>query len=290
MSVLTVNGISYTVTENVKLMSFLRDNLRLTSVKNGCAEGACGTCTVIIDGKAVKACVQQTKNLDGKSIITTEGLSDREKEVFSYAFSEAGAVQCGFCIPGMVMCAKALIDKNPAPAKDDVKAAIRNNICRCTGYKKIEDAILIAANIFRNGKEVPKPVYTGLLGENMHRVDAEGKTLGMARYADDYYMENMLLGSALRSEYPRARVLSIDTSEAEKTDGVVCIMTADDIPGTQKVGHLKRDWDVLIPVGKITHYLGDSIALIAAETAEALVVCQIVSSSRFFTSLLTLLM
>lgn len=269
MSVFTVNGTLYTVTENARLMSFLRDNLGLTSVKNGCGEGACGTCTVLIDGKAVKACVQKTDRLDGKNIITVEGLSERERTVYSYAFSEAGAVQCGFCIPGMVICAKALLDKNPSPSKDDVKAAIKNNICRCTGYKKIEDAIFLAADIFREGLEIEKPVYTGLLGENMHRVDAEAKIDGTAKYADDFYMENMLIGSALRSEYPRARVLSIDTSEAKKVAGVVCVMTAEDIPGTRKVGHLKRDWDVLIPVGGITHYLGDAIALIAAETQEA---------------------
>lgn len=270
MSVFTVNGISYTVTENVRLMTFLRDSLRLTSVKNGCAEGACGTCTVLIDGRAQKACVQKTENLDGKSITTTEGLTDREKVVYSYAFSHAGAVQCGFCIPGMVICAKALLDKNPSPSRDDIKTAIKNNICRCTGYKKIEDAILMAAEIFRENSEINEPVSTGLLGESMARVDAAAKVTGEAKYADDYYMENMLAGSALRSEYPRARVLSIDTSEAEKLDGVVCIMTAADIPGTKKVGHLKRDWDVMVPVGGITHYLGDAIALIAAETAEIL--------------------
>ncbi len=270
MSVFTVNGISYTVTENVRLMTFLRDSLRLTSVKNGCAEGACGTCTVLIDGRAQKACVQKTENLDGKSITTTEGLTDREKVVYSYAFSHAGAVQCGFCIPGMVICAKALLDKNPTPSREDIKSAIKNNICRCTGYKKIEDAILMAAEIFRSNQEINEPVPTGLLGESMARVDAAAKVTGVAKYADDYYMENMLAGSALRSEYPRARVLSIDTSEAEKLDGVVCVMTAADIPGTQKVGHLKRDWDVMVPVGGITHYLGDTIALIAAETDEVL--------------------
>ena len=270
MSVFSVNGKTYTVTENVSLMRFLRDELRLTSVKDGCSEGACGTCTVIIDGKAVKACVQKVSNLDGKSVITAEGLSEREKQVYSYAFSEAGAVQCGFCIPGMVMCAKALIDKNPSPTPEDVKYAIRNNLCRCTGYKKIEEAILLAAEIIRENREITNPVSTGLLGESMNRVDASAKALGEAKYADDFYMDGMVYGSALRSEYPRAEILSIDKSEAESMDGVLCVMTADDIPGTQKVGHLKRDWDVIVPVGKTTHYLGDAVALVAAETPEIL--------------------
>ena len=270
MSVFSVNGKTYTVTENVSLMRFLRDELRLTSVKDGCSEGACGTCTVIIDGKAVKACVQKVSNLDGKSVITAEGLSEREKQVYSHAFSEAGAVQCGFCIPGMVMCAKALIDKNPSPTPEDVKYAIRNNLCRCTGYKKIEEAILLAAEIIRENREITNPVSTGLLGESMNRVDASAKALGEAKYADDFYMDGMVYGSALRSEYPRAEILSIDKSEAESMDGVLCVMTAEDIPGTQKVGHLKRDWDVIVPVGKTTHYLGDAVALVAAETPEIL--------------------
>ena len=270
MSVFSVNGKTYTVTENVSLMRFLRDELRLTSVKDGCSEGACGTCTVIIDGKAVKACIQKISNLDGKSVITAEGLSEREKQVYSHAFSEAGAVQCGFCIPGMVMCAKALIDKNPSPTPEDVKYAIRNNLCRCTGYKKIEEAILLAAEIIRENREITNPVSTGLLGESMSRVDASAKALGEAKYADDFYMDGMVYGSALRSEYPRAEILSIDKSEAESMDGVLCVMTAEDIPGTQKVGHLKRDWDIIVPVGKTTHYLGDAVALVAAETPEIL--------------------
>ena len=166
MAELKVNGILYKVTENISLMSFLRDNLRLTSVKNGCAEGACGTCTVLIDGKAVKACVQKTEKLDGKNILTSEGLSDREKAVYVSAFSKAGAVQCGFCIPGMVMCAKSLLDKTLSPTRDEVKKAIKNNLCRCTGYKKIEDAILAAAEMFRNGIIPECPSGTGILGEN----------------------------------------------------------------------------------------------------------------------------
>ena len=224
----------------------------------------------MIDGKAVKACVQKTDKLDGKSILTAEGLSDKERAIYVYAFSKAGAVQCGFCIPGMVICAKALLDRNPNPTRDAVKSAIKNNLCRCTGYKKIEEAILLAAEMFRNGAVPEKSVDTGILGESTVRIDAEAKITGTAMYADDYYMENMLYGSALRSEYPRAEILSIDTSEAEKINGVACVMTAKDIPGTQKVGHLKRDWDVLIPVGKTTHYLGDAIVLIAAETPEIL--------------------
>lgn len=267
---LFVNGESVLAREEQKLMPYLRDELRLTSVKNGCAEGACGTCTVIIDGKAQKACVQRMERLAGKKIITVEGLSPREKDVYAYAFSEAGAVQCGFCIPGMVMCAKALIDACPKPTREQVCDAIKNNICRCTGYKKIEKAILLAAELIKSGASVPQNDAPWLVGENVHRVDAAAKTLGEAKYADDYYFDGMVFASAVRSAYPRARVLSIDAREARAQKGVLAVILAEDIPGKQKIGHLTQDWDVLIPVGKITHYMGDSVALVVAKDEETL--------------------
>ena len=268
MASFIVNGQPVSCPENKKLIRFLRDDLHLTSVKNGCSEGACGTCTVLIDGKATKACVQQTDRMEGKTVVTCEGLTAREREVYAYAFTEAGAVQCGFCTPGMVMAAKGLIDRNPDPTPSEVKDAIRMNICRCTGYKKIEEAILLAARVFRGGEDVPHRVLKGIVGENLDRVDAPGKALGDAKYADDLYLDGMLHGTAVRSAYPRARVLSIDTSAAKAAPGVVCVLTAEDIPGTVKIGHLKQDYDVMIPVGKITHFLGDAIALVAAETDE----------------------
>ena len=151
-----VNGQAVTAKKNQKLLRFLRDELRLTSVKDGCSEGACGTCHVLIDGKPTKACVPSTDKLEGRYILTVEGLSDTEKEVYTWAFAKAGAVQCGFCIPGMVISAKALLDVNPDPTREEAAFAIRNNICRCTGYKKIIDAILLAGEIFRNGGEIPQ--------------------------------------------------------------------------------------------------------------------------------------
>mgnify|MGYP001052601251 CR=1 FL=1 len=140
-----VNGQLVTAEKNQKLLRFLRDELRLTSVKDGCSEGACGTCHVLIDGKATKACVPSTDKLEGRRIITVEGLSDREKEVYTWAFGKAGAVQCGFCIPGMILTAEAFLKKNPNPTRDEVKLAISGNLCRCTGYAKINDAVLLAA-------------------------------------------------------------------------------------------------------------------------------------------------
>ena len=151
MSSFYVNGNIVKCEGSMSLLRYLRDELRLTSVKDGCSEGACGTCTVIIDGRAMKACVQRTNRLGGKHIITTEGLSEFEKEAYVYAFGHAGAVQCGFCTPGMVMAAKALLDKISDPGEDEIRRALRGNICRCTGYVKIVDAVRLAARLLRDG-------------------------------------------------------------------------------------------------------------------------------------------
>ena len=269
MAAFTVNGKTVTVEKNQKLIRYLRDELRLTSVKDGCSEGACGTCTVLIDGKATKACVPQTDKLEGKNIVTVEGLTDFEKEVYTYAFGHAGAVQCGFCIPGMVMCAKGLLDVNPSPTREEAAYAIRNNICRCTGYVKIIDAILLAAELFRAGR-IPEESADWSLGQRVPRVDVREKVTGAGQYPDDIYLDGMIYGSAVRSQYPRARVLAIHTEEAKALPGVVGVFTAADIPGSNKVGHLKKDWDTMIAVGDITHYLGDAICLVAAETPEIL--------------------
>ena len=269
MATFTVNGQTVTVEQNQKLLRYLRDTLRLTSVKDGCSEGACGTCTVLIDGKPARACIQQTDRLAGKAVLTVEGLSDFEKDVYAFAFGEAGAVQCGFCIPGMVLCAKALLDVNPTPTEEEIAYALRNNICRCTGYVKIKDAVRRAAEYLRAGR-LPEDSGAWRLGARVHRLDVREKVLGTGEYCDDLYMEGMLYGSAVRAAYPRARVLKIHTEEARALPGVALVLTAADVPGENKVGHLKKDWDTMIPVGGITHYLGDAIALIAAETPEIL--------------------
>ncbi len=269
MAAFTVNGKPVSVEKNQKLIRFLRDELRLTSVKDGCSEGACGTCTVLIDGKPTRACIPQTDKLEGKSVLTVEGLSDFEKRVYTYAFGQAGAVQCGFCIPGMVICAKALLDGNQNPTREEAAFAIRNNICRCTGYVKIIDAILLAAELLRAG-EVPEVPTDWSLGARVPRVDVEEKVTGSGIYPDDVYMDGMLYASAVRSAYPRARVLAIHTEEAKTLPGVVGVFTAADIPGNNKVGHLKKDWDTMIALGEITHYLGDAICIVAAEDMETL--------------------
>ena len=267
MAVFTVNGQTVTVEKNQKLLRYLRDTLHLTGTKDGCSEGAC---TVLVDGVPCKACVPDTDALNGRKVITIEGLTPWEKEVYTFAYAEAGAVQCGFCIPGMVMCSKALLDKNLNPTEPEIRYALRNNYCRCTGYVKIVAAVRLAAQIFRDGVIPEKGAQDWKIGSRVQRLDAEEKVLGTGKYPDDYYPDGMLYGSALRSKYPRARVLSIDVSAARALPGVAAVLTAEDIPGQNKIGHLKHDQYTLIPVGGLTHYLGDAIALVAAEDRETL--------------------
>ena len=145
MAAFVVNGTPVTVEKNQKLIRYLRDELHLTSVKDGCSEGACGTCHVLIDGKPTKACIPQTDKLEGKHIVTVEGLSAFEKEAFTYAFGEAGAVQCGFCIPGMVLAAESILSANPHPSEEEIRVGMSGNLCRCTGYNAIVNAIMNAA-------------------------------------------------------------------------------------------------------------------------------------------------
>ena len=271
MATFTVNGKTVTTEKNQKLIRFLRDELRLTSVKDGCSEGACGTCTVLVDGKAVRACILTTDKMEGKSVLTVEGLSDFEKEAYTYGFGEAGAVQCGFCIPGMVMAAKGLLDSSPDPTVEEIRFALRTNICRCTGYVKIIEGVRLTARILREGR-IPdeEEGRSWKLGSRVHRIDVAEKVQGTGIYPDDVYMEGMIYASAVRSAHPRALVKAIHTEKAKALPGVVGVFTAADIPGQNKVGHLVKDWDTMIAVGSTTHYLGDAICIVAAETQEIL--------------------
>ena len=274
---LNINQTEYTCAEDKPLLRFLRDDLHLTAAKDGCSEGACGTCTVIADGKAVKACVQKVSRFENKKIITIEGLSPREKEVYEYCFGEAGAVQCGYCIPGMVLCAKALIDQTPDPTSADVKKAIRGNICRCTGYKKIEEAILMSAKFLRENLPVPSKETSLKVNRRAIRIDAAEKVNGTGIYADDIYLDGMVYAKALRSMYPRAIINKIDVSKAAAHPDCIKIILKNDVPNN-RIGHLKPDWTVLMGEGDTTRYIGDALALAVASKKESLdEICSLIS-------------
>ena len=268
----TVNGVSRTTHKEEPLLRYLRDELHLTSVKDGCSEGACGTCTILVDGRAVRSCILTTKKAVGKSILTVEGLSPEEQEAFVYAFGAVGAVQCGFCIPGMVLSGKALLDVNPNPTEAEIKKAIRGNVCRCTGYKKIIEGIALAGAILRGEQHIDPALEEGAafgVGDRAFRADVRGKVLGTGEYCDDLYLDGMVYASAVRSQYPRARVLDIDASAALALPGVLAVLTAEDVPHN-KVGHIQQDWDVMIAKGDVTRCVGDAICLVVAETEEIL--------------------
>lgn len=269
MYTLNINGTIYEASEDKKLLRFLRDDLHLTATKDGCSEGACGTCTVLIDGKKVKACIPKISTLEGKQILTVEGIPEEEMKIYQHCFAEAGAVQCGFCIPGMIISAKSLLDVNLTPTRQDVKKAIKGNLCRCTGYKKIEDAILMAADFFREKREIPKAPETLQMNQRFKRIDADEKVNGTGIFADDIYLPDMLYAKCLYSEYPRARIDRIDISKALEHPDCVKILTKKDVP-CNKIGHIKQDWDVLMGEGDITRYVGNALAVVAATRQESL--------------------
>lgn len=268
----TVNGKQVDTSVKKPLLRFLREDMKLLSVKDGCSEGACGTCTILVDGKAIKSCIMSTEKAAGKEIITVEGLSAREQEAFVYAFGNKGAVQCGFCIPGMVLAGKALIDRVPNPTEEEIKNAIRGNICRCTGYKKIIEGIELTAAILRGDVQIDTALEKGAaygIGTGAFRVDVREKVLGTGEYVGDVQMEGMVHGSAVRTKYPRARIVDIDASKALALPGVLDVLTAEDVPHN-KVGHIQQDWDVFIAKGDITRCMGDAICLVVAETEDIL--------------------
>ncbi len=266
---ISVNGRDYSVAGDRPLLSVLRDEIGMLSVKEGCDDATCGTCVVLANGKLVKSCSRGASAFEGQEITTTEGLSEREKGVYVEAFGESGAVQCGFCIPGMVMAGKALLDKNPDPSREEVSKGIRLDVCRCTGYKKVEDAILSAGRMLRDGREITSSNARIRMSDRARRPDAAEKVLGTGQFADDIRLPGMVLAKALRSPYPRAGWSSDRLDAAKAHPDCLAILTSEDVP-ENKIGHIVDDWDVMIRVGDTTRYVGDALALVAAADEEKL--------------------
>jgi len=265
---LHVNGLPYQVEigPRTTLLEVLREGLHLTGTKNGCGQGHCGACTVIVDGQAVRSCITKASRADGARVETIEGLAqDGEMHPLQEAFIEHGAVQCGFCTPGMIMAAKALLDANLQPTDGEIKEALEHNLCRCTGYTRIIQAIRGAAE--GQPPQVPATeTPLAAVGRPVPRPDARAKVTGQATYAADLYFEGMLHAKVLRSKVPHARLLRVDTSKARALPGVVAVLTAEDVPGAKNHGLVRPDWPVLA-YDKV-RYVGDAIALVAAEAEE----------------------
>jgi selenium-dependent xanthine dehydrogenase len=248
------------------LLDVLRDRLRLTGTKKGCGHNACGACTVIVDGAAVRSCVYPARRAEGKQVQTIEGLADADVlHPLQQAFIDTGAVQCGYCTPGMIMAAKALLDVKPRPNREEVVEALSGNLCRCTGYAKIVEAVERAAGTPLTAPKREGPVPR-VVGYGQPRPDARSKVTGQAVYAGDLYFDDMLYAKVLRSEYPHARILGINTAEARALPGVVAVITAEDVPGARNHGLARQDWPVLA-YDKV-RYVGDAVAVVAADSEE----------------------
>ena len=252
------------------LMDVLRDQAGILSPKNGCApQGSCGCCTVILDGRPVSSCVVPAGGLSGKNVTTLEGFSEREREIFSKAFTVGGGIQCGFCIPGIVVRAKHLLDRHPHPTRGEISTALNNHICRCTGYVKIIDSIEDAAQALR-GEAMPEPDYSGTIGSSLPRMDAKQFILGERPYIDDMKFPGMVYAAFLFSPHPRIKVKKIEISDAQNIAGVIRIVTARDVPGQRRQGLIYPDWPLFIAEGEVTHCIGDILAgVVATDVATA---------------------
>ncbi len=265
----TLNGqkMTYSGDPERSLMTYLREEQGIISPKDGCApQAACGCCVVQVDDKAVISCVTKMEKVAGKSVLTTEGLGDYRQNVYANAFVKEGGVQCGFCIPGMVMQANSLIHRNPQPSRADIEKSLTPHLCRCTGYKKIVTAIQTAAEAIHSEEEVCLPAHDGRVGSRVPKYQAQDLVLGQHRYVDDIRIEGMRIGALKFSDYPRAVIKSMDVSAAEALEGVLRVITAADIPGDRHIGLIRQDWPLMIAVGEISRYVGDVLACVVAES------------------------
>ncbi|HBT46292.1 MAG TPA: xanthine dehydrogenase [Peptococcaceae bacterium] len=267
---LIVNGqqVTATVEADTTLLRFLRDTLRLTGTKEGCGQGECGACTVLVNGQAVNSCLIPAAAVDGCEVVTIEGLAQNGGlDPLQQAFIDEGAIQCGFCTPGAIMSAKALLMANPKPSEEEIREALSGNLCRCTGYQKMVRAVQLASGQLPPRELKPSSCGHSVIGHKVRRRDAVDKATGRAAYADDLFLPNMLYGMALRSAYPHALIKGIDTSAAEKVPGVVAVLTAKDVPGINRYGLVYLDQRVL--ADDKVRCLGDAVALVVAESERA---------------------
>jgi aldehyde oxidoreductase len=266
----TLNGTRrvYSGDPDLTLSRFLREEAGITSCKSGCSgQGACGGCTILVNGKAILSCLTPMKQVQGKAVITPDGLEQRIQDVFARAFVLKGGVQCGFCTPGMVMAARALLLENPNPARSQIEKAIQRNLCRCTGYKKIVDSIAAAA--LRGDATLPEGDASGKIGTRLARYGAFQAVLGNRPFVCDLKEEGMLHAALRFADHPRAKLLAMDTVAAANMPGVIRVFTAPDIPGQRCIGLIVEDWPVMVAIDEEIRYVGDVLAGVVAETEAA---------------------
>lgn len=273
---LKVNGEGHSVAvkDGETLLDVLRDKLRLTGTKKGCNLGVCGACTVLVNGEPKNSCLLLAAECEGAEISTIEGIAQEGKlHPLQRAFINQGAIQCGFCTPGMVISALALIERNPDPSEEEIKEALAGNLCRCTGYTRIIRAVKEWKKYIET--EAPaSPSYDldkfKTVGKSLPRVDAASKVTGQAKFTADYYFENMLYGKILHSPIPHGRIKSIDTKKALSLPGVKLILTGKDVPEIT-YGVSPARYDEYVLAKDVVRYVGDEVAAVVAvdeETAE----------------------
>ncbi|MCD4652424.1 molybdopterin-dependent oxidoreductase, partial [bacterium] len=271
---INVNNKSYVldVSHNNTLLDILRDNLKLTGAKKGCASGDCGSCTVVVNDRAVRSCRIPIRDVNNSKIVTIEGILDSDGKLhpLQQAFLETGAVQCGFCTPGMIMSAYALLQQNPAPTRIEIRDALQGNLCRCTGYQPIEKAVILAAERIRNIRSVLYSSPKTNVGTNVQRIDGIPKVTGQALFTNDIDLGKFakpLYGAICLSPVPSGILDSLDITESLTVPGVTHVFTAKDIPGKNSIGRWKDDRPVLVE--RKIRFTGDALALVLAETPNA---------------------
>jgi xanthine dehydrogenase molybdenum-binding subunit len=249
-------------------LDVLRETCRMTACKDACSgQGQCGACLVLIDGRPAKTCTQAAKRLDGRTVVTLEGVAETERQLYADAFQAMAGVQCGFCTPGLVIRIKALTDPVVLPDRKEIAEALDGHLCRCTGYIKVLNAVE-AIHKAKHGGARPQPILEGGVGVSVARYRGDELTLGTRPFVADLKPEGMLYGAFTLSAHPRAKVVRIDISKAKALPGVVAVATAPDVPGDRWVGQIKKDWPILVAEGEEVRYVGDVLAAIAAETPQ----------------------
>ncbi|MBU1947698.1 MAG: selenium-dependent xanthine dehydrogenase [Candidatus Eisenbacteria bacterium] len=246
------------------LLDTLRNRCGIRSIKDGCSpQGQCGCCLVLINGHPRTTCALPTERIQGKEILTLEGLPEEERRWIARSFVAAAGLQCGFCIPGIALRAKVLIDKNPNPTRAEIALALDGHLCRCTGYTKIIDAVELMARA-RREEFLPEPCADGRVGDPLARYRGEDLVLGQRPYVADLHKPGMLHGAVLLSPHARAKVLKIETSRAEALPGVKAVITAADVPGERWYGLIHNDWPGFVSIGEEVRCVGDILAAVAA--------------------------
>ena len=269
-----VNGKKHSVVvdEHEMLSDVIRDKIGLTGTKVGCSQGSCGACTVKVNNEIVLSCISPALRYEGAHILTIEGVATVESlHGLQQKFVEKGAIQCGFCTPGMVITAIDFVDHNPDPTIEDVRLALSGNVCRCTGYTKIIEAVAEYAkekscdtNPAERFKKPVAEIKQKNVGTGRPYIEASKKVQGLADYADDYQIKDALHVKFLRSTFPHAKIDCIDTTAAQNVEGVRYIATGKELPITFGVLPISQD-ETAMAVEK-TRYIGEIVAAVAADT------------------------